>query len=162
MKDEEVAAAVTVVADPVKVETTTTDKKEVVTPVVANANSDQLIAVNAELSALKGQLNGVISLLNDLGGVEKVRDILQTTHANLQAMAANANREKTMLINQLIGNARCAFRKVDLEKFDIEALSKLAQSLQPADYSARGFSANRLPEAEELMTLDELNKEKVK
>jgi len=164
-KDKEVQAAV---EQPVAVPVANDKAPEKPTVAVNSddkaiaANAEQLVVVNAELSALKGQISEFATLINDLGGVEKVRDILQTTHANLQAMAANAKREKDMLINQLVGNARCAFRKVDLEKFDIEALSKLAMSLQPADYSARGFSANRMPEAEELLTLDELNKQAVK
>lgn len=166
MKDKEVAAAETVVVEPVK-EPAKTEAKS--TPVagellVANAaNADQLIAVNAELASLKAQIADFAGLIAGIGGVDKMRDILTTTSANLQAMAANASREKNALINQLVGNARCAFKRSDLEKFDIDALGKLALSLQPADYSARSFAANRQPETQKLVSLKELNatKEKV-
>lgn len=123
-------------------------------------NAAELATVNAELATVKGELSKISALLSDLGGVEKVREIIQLAHANSQAMAANAKREKDGLINALVGNSRCAFGKADLEKFDIEALGKLAQSLQPVDYSGRTFAANRLEvEPDELVELEELMKE---
>lgn len=120
-------------------------------------NAAELATVNSELATVKGELSKISALLSDLGGVEKVREIIQLAHANSQAMAANAKREKDSLISALVGNSRCAFGKADLEKFDIEALGKLAQSLQPVDYSGRTFAANRLEvEPNELVNLEEL------
>lgn len=95
-------------------------------PVEAAAKAD-VLAVNADLATVKTQLGEVVKLISDLGGVEKVREVIQLANANAQAMAANAKREKESLISTLVSNARCVFSKSDLEKFDIDALSKLSQ-----------------------------------
>lgn len=97
-------------------------------------------AVQAAVAPLTAKLADYEKLFSDLGGVDKVREVIQLANANNQAMAANARREKNNLVTALVGNARCAFSKDELEKFDIESLSKLAQSLQPVDYSGRGIT----------------------
>lgn len=156
MKDEEKDKAEALKVEPEKV----------VPPPVVNAASavvtpDPLLAVNAELAATKTALGEFAKFFSDLGGVEKVRDIIQLANANSQAMAANAKREKDLLISALVGNSRCAFSKTDLEKLDIDYLGKLAASLQPVDYSGRALAINwQAPSSDdELVDLEELYKE---
>lgn len=164
-KDTEVKTAAEPVVEPVaKAEAPVVEKvekAEAKQPVVnaVAANSEQFVAVNAELAATKAALTTITNMISDLGGVDKVRETLQLAGANAQAMAANAKREKEILVSALISNARCAFSRDDLGKFDIDALGKFAQSLQPVDYSGRSFAANNAITADELVDLEELDKE---
>lgn len=142
-------------------ENTMDENKQPGTEPATNAEGQEaakadVLAVNAELATVKTQLGEVVKLISDLGGVEKVREVIQLANANAQAMAANAKREKDALIAALVGNSRCVFSKEDLLKFDIDALGKLAASLQPLDYSGRSFAANRREEAQELVDLEDL------
>ena len=160
-KDKDVVVADETVTESVAKDKAADEVKQSLAPnndAAIVANAERVNAVSVELAATKAQLGKFVELFNDLGGVEKVRDIIQLAAVNAQAMAANAKREKDLLIGALVGNSRCAFSKVDLEKFDIDALGKLATSLQPADYSGRVFVANRMDsiEDDELYTLDEL------
>jgi hypothetical protein len=53
-------------------------------------------------------------------------------------LSANAEREKTELVDILVANERCPLDQDALKKLGVPELQALAQSYAPADYSGRG------------------------
>lgn len=124
----------------------------------AAVNVDALIAVNGTLASVQDRLATYDTFFSTFGGVDKVIEKIKAVEVHAQAMAANAAREKDTLIDGLVANSRCLFGREELAKFDIEQLSKLQRSLQPVDYTGRGFAANQAaPAGVELVSLEELN-----
>lgn len=82
-------------------------------------------------AALPSDLIALSALVSEIGGVESLRGMLA-------GLKANADAERARLVAELAANERCAFTAADLQAMPTEALTKLAQSLRPADYSGRG------------------------
>lgn len=85
----------------------------------------------APVAALPSDLIALSALVGEIGGVDALRGMLA-------GLKANADAERNRLVAELAANDRCAFNADELKGFSTETLTKLAQSLRPADYSGRG------------------------
>lgn len=135
---------------------------QAVPALVTDAVAAAIQPINEQLPAITERLQGVEGLISDLGGAEQLRETLQLARSHAEAMAANAEREKTRLVQTLIANQRCAFTADELGAMGITQLSKLVQSLTTPDYSGRGASyqemATNADEWEDLPTLADAQK----
>lgn len=90
----------------------------------AGQEPDQAPAGNV---ALPREVTEMVELVKGLGGIGKVKEAL--------AMATNTiNAGRAEIITRLVANERCAFDKAELDAMPLATLTKLDESLQPADY----------------------------
>lgn len=82
------------------------------------------VQVPAELQALA-------AFVKDLGGLDGVKSALST-------IQANADSQKSSLVDELKSNERCAFTEDELKAMPVAQLSKLAASLRGVSYAGRG------------------------
>lgn len=97
-------------------------------------DEDQVEDEEAQEPEANETLNGLAALVDELGGVEKVREALT-------GVSQNVDEERAEIVKALSENKACAFDKKELEAMEIQQLRKLYRSLEPAaaDYTGRGF-----------------------
>lgn len=100
-------------------------------------------AANAQPAALSADEQTLLALVQEQGGVEKVK-------AGLQALKDAAAAERTNLVTAITANTR-AFTAEDLNAMSTEQLKKLRDATLPADFSGRGTPRNNSQSAETLV-----------
>lgn len=103
---------------------------------------EQAATVEAEITAqpaaveLPAEVVELAATVKELGGVNAIREAIQTIQVNAQRM-------RSELVARLVANRQCKFTQERLDAMPLEDLEALERTLRPVDYQGRnGVTSN--------------------
>lgn len=104
--------------------------------VVTNAESDQDEPDDNQENQpmVNEQIEAVSSLINEFGGVDAMRSMLQSA----QRVHVNAEQQRENVIASLVANSSCEFSEDELNGMGDDALAKIERLVKPVNYAGAG------------------------
>jgi hypothetical protein len=102
--------------------------------IVANQDNDENEPDNQENQIMANeQITAVTALIEEFGGVDAMRNMLQSA----QSVHVNAEAQRTNVIAALVANTRCEFTEEQLNAMDNTALAIVEKLVKPVNYTGQ-------------------------